>query len=74
MDCILCNKQYVGREETVFNLRLNNHRPDAKYPNAVLACRHFQQHSYDFNHVKFIVIEKLESSSSPKNILPEPSI
>ena len=26
MECILCNKQYVGKAETTFNTRLNNHR------------------------------------------------
>ena len=29
-ECILCNKQYVGKAETNFNVRLNNHRKDAK--------------------------------------------
>ena len=43
MKCALCNKQYVGKAETVFNIRMNNHRKDTKDPNAILACRHFQQ-------------------------------
>ena len=42
MECTLCNKQYFGKAETVFNVRLNNHKKDIKNPNAILACRHFQ--------------------------------
>ena len=41
MECILCKMQYVGKAETAFNLRLNNHRKDTKKPNSTLACKHF---------------------------------
>ena len=41
MERTLCNKQYVGKAETTFNIRLNNHRKDTKDPHAILACRHF---------------------------------
>ena len=37
MKCTLCNKQYVGKAETTFNIRLNKHRKDTKDPNAMLA-------------------------------------
>ena len=30
IDCILCNKQYIEKAETVFSIRLNNHRKDNK--------------------------------------------
>ena len=51
MDCTLCNKQYVGKAETAFNIRLNNHRKDTKEPNAILACINFQQQCHTFyNH------------------------
>ena len=43
MDCTLCNKKYVGKAETAFNIRLNNHKKDNKDPNAILACRHFRR-------------------------------
>ena len=33
MQCILCNKQYVGKAETSFNIRLNNHQNDVKKKN-----------------------------------------
>ena len=56
MECMLCNKQYVGKAETAFNIRLDNHRKDTKDPNAILACRHFQQQGHNFNcRAKFIV-------------------
>ena len=34
---MLCNKQYVGKAETAFNIRLNKHRKDTKDSNAILA-------------------------------------
>ena len=40
-ECRLSNKQYVRKAETVFNIRLNNHRKDTKNQNAILACRDF---------------------------------
>ena len=43
MECTLCKKQYVGKSETNFNIRLNNHGKDVKKTDAILACRHFQE-------------------------------
>ena len=75
MECPLCNKQYVGKAETAFNIRLNNHRKDTKNPNAILACRHFQQQGRKFNsHAKFIILGKLVNTSSSKDILRDPLI
>ena len=55
MECILCNKQYVGKPETSFNIRLNNHRKDVKKVDTIMACKHFQQESHSFNkHAKLI--------------------
>ena len=44
MECTICNLQYVGKNETQFNIRLNNHRNDVKVKDrtAVLADMHFQ--------------------------------
>ena len=61
MECTLCNKQYnrkttIGKAETAFNIRLNNHRKDTKNTNTILACRHFQQQGHNFNsYSKFII-------------------
>ena len=72
MECTLCNKQYIGKVDTAFHIRLNSHRKDTKDPNAILACRHFQQQGHNFNsHAKFIIIDKLVNTSSSKDILCE---
>ena len=71
MECTLCNKKYVGKAETAFNI-FNNHRKDTKDPKTILACRHFQQQGHNFNsHVKFIIIDKLVNTSSSKDIVRE---
>ena len=46
MECILCYNQYVGKAETNFNIRLNNHQKDAKKVDAIMACKHFKQESH----------------------------
>ena len=72
MECTLCNKQYIGKVDTAFHIRLNSHGKDTKDPNAILACRHFQQQGHNFNsHAKFIIIDKLVNTSSSKDILRE---
>ena len=72
MECTLCIKQYVRKAETAFNIRLNNHRKNAKHQNGILACRYFQQKSHNFNsHAKFIITSKLANTSSSKDILRE---
>ena len=64
--------QYVGKAETAFNLRLNNHRKDTKNPNSILACKHFQEKRHDFNkHAKFIIIDKLVNLHGSKETLRE---
>ena len=70
MEGMLYNKQYVGKAETTFNIRLNNHTQGSKNPNAILASRHFQQQGHNFNsHTKFTIIDKLVNTSSSKNFL-----
>ena len=55
MECTLCKKQYVGKSETSFNIRLNSNGKDVKKPDAILACRHFQEKKHVFNkHANFI--------------------
>ena len=72
MECILCKMQYVGKAETAFNLRLNNHRKDTKKPNSILACKHFQEKGHNFNkHAKFIIIDKLVNLHGSKETLRE---
>ena len=72
MECTPCNKQYVGKAETSFNIRLSKRRKDTKDPNAIVACRHFQKQGHNFNsHSKFIIIDKLANTFSSKDILRE---
>ena len=72
MKCILCNKQYVGKPETSFNIRPNNHRKDVKKVDAIMACKHFQQESHNFNkHAKFTIIDKLTNTSKSKETLAQ---
>ena len=62
LECYICNIQCVGKSETPFNIRLNNHRKDAKNPNAIPVCKHFNRHDHDFNnHWKIIIIEQLRN-------------
>ena len=74
LECISYNKKYVHKAETSFNVTLNNHRQDLKKANAVMACKHFQQTSHNFNkHAKFTIIyqktnpKKLSSSNLLKD-------
>ena len=43
MECTICNLQYFDKNETQYNIRLNNHRKDVKDPKAILADKHFQK-------------------------------
>ena len=72
MECILCNKQYVGKTETSFNIRLNNHGKDVKKVDAIITCKHFQQESHSFNkHAKFTIIDQLTNTSKSKETLTQ---
>ena len=58
MGGILYNKQYVGKAETSFSIRLNNHRKNVKKVDATMACKQFQQKSHNFNKLqKFTIID-----------------
>ena len=61
-ECYISNSQYSGKLETLFNIRVNNHRKDVKNPNAMPTCKHLNKYDHDFNnHGKFIIIEQLRS-------------
>ena len=60
LECTKCKIQYVGKSETEFNIRLNNHRKDEWKPDAIPASRHFSSKNHNFNtHAKFILIEQI---------------
>ena len=64
IECNICKLQYIGKSETAFNLRLNNHRNDIK--KGVRSCElseHFlhntRTHDFD-NNVTIIIIEQIK--------------
>ena len=60
------------QEKQRLRLTLKNHRKDTKTPNAIHACRHFQQQGHNFNsHAKFIILDKIVNTASSKDILRE---
>jgi len=66
IECKICKLQYVGKSETGFNLRLNNHRNHIK--SKVSSCElteHFLQntktHNFD-NDVVITIIEQIKRS------------
>ena len=59
---VKCKIQYAGKSETSFNIKLNNHRKDIKKPNAIEACKHFNNNKHTFSkHIKFVVTEQLRN-------------
>ena len=72
MECILCNKQYVGKVETSFNIRLSNHREDVKKVDAIMVCKHFRQERNNFNkHTKFTIVNQLANTSKSKETVTQ---
>ena len=65
LQCRLCETQYIGKSETPFNIRLNNHRKDSKKPNPILACKHFQSPNHIFQRdAQFLLIEQIKKKSN----------
>ena len=72
MECTICNLQYVDKNETPFNIRLNIHRKDIKDPKAILADKHFQKNGHRFNeHATFTITNRLTNRNLDKEILRE---
>ena len=60
-----CQFQYVGKSETPFNIRLNNHRKDAKSQASILECKHFSEQNHNFQqHPEFTLIEKIKKQTT----------
>ena len=60
MECTTFKIQYVGKAETEFYVRLNNHRKDVWKPDAIPVSRHFSNKNHNFNtHTYFILIEQI---------------
>ena len=56
MECVLCNKQYTGKSETTFDLRLNSHRKNVNKQNLLQADQQFGLPGHNFSkHTKFYI-------------------
>ena len=72
MECAICNLQYVGKNETPFNIRLNHHRIDVKDPKATLADKHFQKIDHRFNVLaRFTIINRSINTNLDEEISRE---
>ena len=70
LECTYCNKQYIGKSEWPFNLRLNNYRHRIKstdFDKLLPVEQHFRQSNHNFLiHAKFTIIEKIERAPLEK--------
>lgn len=72
LECFLCNLEYIGKNETPLNFRLNNRRKELKDPKEMLAHKHFQKSGHKFNeHARFTIIDRLTKTKLDKEILKE---
>ena len=70
MECELCNKQYTGKSETTFNLRLNNYRKYVSKQNLLQADQYFRLPGDNFNKdAKFTLIKQLNDTNIDKEPL-----
>ena len=64
LECVRCNKQYVGKSEWPFNYRLNNYRSRIKstrYDKLLPVEKHFrEQHHVFARDARFTIIERIE--------------
>ena len=76
MECILCNKQYVEKVETSFDIRMNNHLKHVRKQETIMSCKRFQQgtHKVYSLSVKFICIDQLTNTSKSKETLTQQPI
>ena len=69
MECRICRIQYIGKSETKFNIRLNNHRKDVNRQNAPYADQHFKLPNHSFNHhARLTLIEQLDNMKIDKDL------
>ena len=68
-ECIICNLQYVRKNETPFNIRLKNYREDVKDSKAILADKYFQKNGHRFNG--HTIIDGSTNANLDKEILRE---
>ena len=65
----ICQLQYVGKSETLFNIRLSNQRKDAKLQASILACKRFYEQIDNFQqHAEFRTEFKKKQESLPDTV------
>ena len=64
LECLKCKIQCVGKLETEFNIRLNNHRKDVTRKDSIPASNHFAIEGHNFyKFPKNILIEQLNQTN-----------
>ena len=75
MNCTICNLPYVDKNETPFNIRLNNLMKDVEDVKAKLADNCFQKSGHSFNEQTIsTIIDRLTNTNLDKKVLREPLI
>ena len=57
LEWLICKTQYIGKTETPFHVKLNNHRKDIKYPLTVEACKHFNYCNHVFHKLEKLILQ-----------------
>ena len=52
IECTKCNLQYIGKDETPFNMRLNNNREGIKNSKEILADKHLKKGVIDLTNTQ----------------------
>ena len=60
IECIKCNKQYVGETENALNIRMNGHQPDIKHQRLEKpVAAHFNSEGHYLQNLSIFVIEQI---------------
>ena len=61
----ICQLQNIGKSETPFNIRLNNHKKDAKSEASILAGKHFNEQNHNFQkNAESILIDQIKQQTT----------
>ena len=65
LQCRIYQLHYVRKNETPFNICLNNHRKDTKSEASILACKHFNEQNHIFQqHAEFTLTERIKKQTT----------
>ena len=60
IECIKCNKQYVGETENALHIRMNGHRSDIKHRRLEKpVAAHFNSEGHSLQDLSIFVIEQI---------------